>query len=165
MNWDGFVGPVDQGPANQPGFVALAPIRVKEPVFGDPEGGVVLPLADFVPAGGVVGGHFQHEIGRLALLPDGISLLGNDAGAPDVESDEQVGNPHAGAAGGHIPGDGNLAEDNCGFRVAQMQTQGSLVAVIVEIGGVHHIGAGRKVGELSRNRRVRRGVRLRHCGR
>ena len=158
-NHNRHIAPVFPPPPNQAGGVAPPPVRVKQPVFGDAESGVVQQLDDFVVARRVVGCHFQHKIGRLALLADGVALLLNNPGAEDAEGDEQVGYPHAGAAAGHFPGDGDFAQHYGGFGVAQVQAQGGLVAGVVEMGSVHHIAAGRIVGEPGRPGRVRRRVR------
>ena len=153
VDGNGFVASVAQRPAGQAFGIPPAPVGVVEPVFGNAEVGVVPPFARFVIVGGAVGCHFQDEVRRLALFQDGIALLIDDAGAADVEGDEQVGDAHAGPVGGDIPVDGDFAEHYGGVGVAEVQAQGGLVPVIVDVGGVHHIGARGEVGELGQGRR------------
>ena len=144
---DALVASVDQAPAYQSGGVALAPVRVKEPVFGDAEVGVVAPLVGLVVGGGGVGGYFQDEVGGLALFRNGVALLPADEGAADAEGDEEVGDADAGAAGLDAPVEGHFAQDDGGFGVAEVEAEGGLDAVVVDVFGVHHIGTRGEVGE------------------
>ena len=148
MDDDAHKASVHQPPADQPAGVAQAPVRVKEPVLQYPEGGVVNPLVQLVVARRGVRRHLQHEFGRLALVANGVPLLGNDPGAPDVKGDEQIRDADFAAPPGNPPVKWNLAKHYGGLRVAQMQAQRGLVPVIVEVRCVHHIGTRRKVGEL-----------------
>ena len=156
---NGPVYAVHQRPARQPGGIAPPPVRVKQPVFLHPKAGIVQQLAPFIVSGRSVRCHFQHKIRRLALLADSVPALLQNVFAPDVESDEQVGNPHPVPPPGDFPGDGNLAQHNRSVRVAQMPAQSRLVALVVEMTRVHHIRARRKIGEPGNRRRRRRPAR------
>ena len=90
------------------------------------------------------------------MLADGIAMLFQDLGALDVESDEQVGYPHSGAAAGDFPGDGDFAQHQGGVRVPQVPAERCLMGRGVEAAGVHHIVTGWKVGEFRDGDRRRR---------
>ena len=51
---------------------------VVPPVFADADGGVQLALGDEIIVGGVLGGDFQGELGRLAHDPNPVVLLADD---------------------------------------------------------------------------------------
>ena len=64
---------------------------IEAPVLGDTQRGVVVPLHTGVGVSGANGGDLHHEVRRLALLGDDITISHLVGNGIDVERNEQVG--------------------------------------------------------------------------
>ena len=121
---------------------------VKPPVFGDAEGGVVVPFPGVVLPSRAGGGYFQNEVRRLTLVADGVASLLDCERPVHAEGDEQVRD----AVAFLLPWDPShwdFAQDDGGGVTAEVPAEGCLVGQLVQVEGVLHIVPGGKLGNLS----------------
>ena len=121
---------------------------VKPPVFGDAEGGVVVPCPGVVLPSRAGGDYFQNEVRRLTLVADGVASLLDCERPVHAEGDEQVRD----AVAFLLPWDPShwdFAQDDGGGVTAEVPAEGCLVGQLVQVEGVLHIVPGGKLGNLS----------------
>ena len=136
VNREGLILPVHQNVPGQRRFVPVARI-VEAPVLGDAHYGVGVPLVPFIALVRSLGGHLQHEVGRLALLGDEVAVAGAGGGGVGVQGDEHIGKQDVVVAPGGPQARRRLAEDYRGVQVAQVVSQGRRVGreIHVMVGG------------------------------
>ena len=76
--------------AGQGSVVVTSARGVEPPVFGDAEGGVVVPLLGVIPPSRGGRCHFQHEVRWFALVSDGEAHLPDRQCPVHAEGNEQV---------------------------------------------------------------------------
>ena len=142
----GLIGSVHQAVAGNGSVVALAACGVESPVFRYAEVGVVAPLVSNVVFSRALGGHLQHEVGRLTQVPDGVPVLLNGLRLVHVEGDQQVGDAVAlGLAGG--PSDRDFAKYDGGVVLAQVFRESLQKGRPVQVERILHIVSGWEVGK------------------
>ena len=141
---NGLIGVADQPVSGQRNVITLPAGGVETPVFGDAEGGVVIPLPSVVVERGGNRGHFQREVRRLALYLNCVTHLGHNRCRIDVEGHNQVRHPGI-SAGTWVNRD--FAHHQGAFRAAEMPAQGCHIASDMKVENVLHIVPGRKFRE------------------
>ena len=74
-NLHGLVHAIHQPVARNRSVIPSPPRGIKPPVFGNAKIGVALPLSRDIIVGRPDRRHFQHEVRRLAQVPDGVAVL------------------------------------------------------------------------------------------
>ena len=141
----GLVGPLLQPVAGDGRVITLASGGVEAPVFGYAKSGVVMALARNVLLGCGDGSYLQHEVGRLALMLNGVTVLLNRQCPIDVEGDKEIRDsvPFTARSLAHR----DFAQHYGGVQVTEMSLQDSLVGRSVQVNGILHIVPGREVRE------------------
>ena len=110
-NFYGVICSVRQPVAGEGRIVALAASGVEAPVLRNAKIGIVAPFVNDVSLFGGLGGHLQHEVGGLALVPNGVAVLLDEQRPVHMEGDEHVGDAVACLLAGGPP-HRHFAEDD-----------------------------------------------------
>ena len=156
---DGLVRSFSQPVAGQGCAVVKAARGVEPLVFGYAGGGVVVPFSGVVLPSRAGGGYLQHEVRRLALVPDGIGSPVDRERPVHAEGRQEVGDAVTFRLPRGLPYR-DFAQNDGRVAIAGAPAEGCLVGCPVQVKGVLHIVPGWELREFLRFPDVRRGSLL-----